>query len=43
MMELLAICVYTTYFQVEDKFCQKDFSMEMEPPVLINIYIEEFE
>jgi hypothetical protein len=44
-MELLDICL-TTYFQFEDKFCQKKDGMTMGnslPPVVGNILMESFE
>jgi hypothetical protein len=42
-MELLEICLKTTYFQVEDKFFQQKVGMMMGSslsPVVSNIYME---
>jgi hypothetical protein len=46
IMELLEMCLRTTYFQVEDKFFQQKDGMAMGnslSPVVSNIYMEHFE
>jgi hypothetical protein len=46
MMELLDICLKTTYFQFEDRFYQQKEGMAMGnslSPVVSNIYMEHFE
>jgi hypothetical protein len=45
-MELLEVCLKTTYFQVDDKFFQQKDGMAMGKalsPVVSNIYMEHFE
>jgi hypothetical protein len=45
-MELLDVCLTTTYFQFEDKFYQQKEGMAMGnslPPVVSNIFMEHFE
>jgi hypothetical protein len=45
-MELLDICVKTTYFQFEDKFCQQKEGIAMGNSlylVVSNIFMEHFE
>jgi hypothetical protein len=45
-MELLEICLKTTYFQVDDRFFQQRDGMAKEnslSPVVCNIYMEHFE
>jgi hypothetical protein len=46
IMELLEVCLKTTYFQVDDKFFQQKEGMAMGntlSPVVSNIYMEHFE
>jgi hypothetical protein len=46
VMELLAICLTTTYFQFEDKLYQQKEGMEMGnslSPVVSDIFMEHFE
>jgi hypothetical protein len=46
IMELLEVCLKTTYFQVDDKFFQQKVGMAMGnalSPVVSNIYMEHFE
>jgi hypothetical protein len=46
IMELLEICLRTTYLQVDDKFFQQKESMAMgssQSPIISNIYMEHFE
>jgi hypothetical protein len=46
IMELLEVCLKTTYFQVDDKFFQQKDDMSMGnalSPVVSNIYMEHFE
>jgi hypothetical protein len=45
-VELLEVCVKTTYFQVEDRFYRQKSSVAMGSslsPVISNIFIEYFE
>jgi hypothetical protein len=45
-MDLLDICLTTTYFQFEDKFYQQKEGMEVGnslSPVVSNIFMEHFE
>ncbi|KAJ8912335.1 hypothetical protein NQ315_005940, partial [Exocentrus adspersus] len=45
-MELLTLCIKTTYFQLENDFYQQDFGMAMESslsPIMSNIFMEYFE
>jgi hypothetical protein len=45
-MELLEVCLRTTYFQVDDRFYQQKEGMAMGSslsPVISNIYMEHFE
>ena len=45
-MELLEVCLRTTYFQVDDKFFQQKDGMAMEnslSPIVSNIFMEHFE
>jgi hypothetical protein len=45
-MELLEVCLKTTYFQVDDNFFQKKDCMLMGnslSPIVSNIYMEHFE
>jgi hypothetical protein len=45
-MEILEVCLKTTYFQVDDKFFQQKDGMSMGKalsPVVTNIYMEHFE
>jgi hypothetical protein len=45
-MELLDVCLRTTYFQVNDRFCQQKDGMAMGSsisPIVSNIYMEHFE
>jgi hypothetical protein len=45
-MELLEVCVRTTYFQVENRFYQQKSSMAMESflsSIISNIFMEHFE
>jgi hypothetical protein len=46
IMELLVVCVRTTYFQVEDRFYQQKNRVEMGSslsPIISNIFMEHFE
>jgi hypothetical protein len=46
IMELLEVCVRTTYFQVEDRFYQQKSVMAMESslsPINSNIFMKHFE
>lgn len=46
IMELLTICIKTTYFQLNDKFFQQNFGMAMGSPlspIISNIFMEYFE
>ncbi|KAJ8913061.1 hypothetical protein NQ315_006562 [Exocentrus adspersus] len=45
-MELLTLCIKTTYFQLENDFYQQDFGMAMGSslsPIMSNIFMEHFE
>jgi hypothetical protein len=45
-MELLEVCLRTTYFQVEDRFYQQKSGMAMGSslfPIIRNIFVEHFE
>jgi hypothetical protein len=45
-MELLEVCLRTTYFQVDDRFFQQKDGMAMGSslsPIVSNIYMEHFE
>ncbi|KAJ8909510.1 hypothetical protein NQ315_012834 [Exocentrus adspersus] len=45
-MELLTLCIKTTYFQLENDFYQQDFGMAMGSslsPIMSNIFMEYFE
>jgi hypothetical protein len=44
-MELLEVCLRTTYFQADDKFFQQIDGMlwEVVSPIVSNIYVEHFE
>jgi hypothetical protein len=45
-MELLEVCLKTTYFQVDNKFFQQKDGMAMGnslSPIVCNIYMEHFE
>jgi hypothetical protein len=45
-MELLKVCLRTTYFQVDDKFFQQKDGMAMRSslsPIVSNIFMENFE
>lgn len=46
VMELLTVCIKTTYFQIKDEFFQQEFGMAMGSPLspcVSNIYMEDFE
>jgi hypothetical protein len=45
VMELLEVCLITTYFQVDDKFFQQKHGMAMGSslPIVSNIFMEHFE
>jgi hypothetical protein len=45
-MELLVVCLRTTYFQADNKFFQQKDGMAMEccvSPIVSNIFMEHFE
>lgn len=45
-MELLTVCIKTTYFQLGSKFYQQEFGMAMASalsPIMSNIYMKNFE
>jgi hypothetical protein len=45
-MELLEVCLRTTYFQADDKFFQKNEGMDMGSslsPIVSNIFMEYFQ